>query len=430
MKKAMFKIGDRVKVRKNLTEDDDGPSGVGVVESMLKYRGEILTITNIEERADGVYYNVKEDKNRWNWDETWFYKQKYNETKPIVEESESTKDDEILQAFKNINKNIEALSKGFDKKTLYEESMRDKMMEKIKEESCKGIESEIKTKIDEYIKNTYKVLPKVIEIQKETQRKEIAGLFHKKFEEILKIVDKGVPLMLTGPAGAGKNHTLEQVAKALDLPFYFTNAVTQEYKLTGFIDASGTYQETQFYKAWTNGGLFFLDEIDASVAEALIILNSAIANGYFDFPIGRVDVNPRFRVVCAGNTFGTGADMIYVGRNQLDGATLDRFAVIEFDYDDEIEKQLAYDSELYDFVKELRRVIREASLRYIISMRATINATKLLEIGIPKQDIITSVIIKNMQVDDLNVIVKKINKSSEWGKLLEKIAEDRSKIKV
>lgn len=73
----------------------------------------------------------------------------------------------------------------------------------------------------------------------------------------------------------------QQVAEALGLDFYFTNAVTQEYKLTGFIDANGNYQETQFYKAFTKGGLFFLDEMDASIPETLIILNAAIANRYY-----------------------------------------------------------------------------------------------------------------------------------------------------
>ena len=251
----------------------------------------------------------------------------------------------------------------------------------------------------------------------------MSGLFHNKFEEILKIINKGVPLMLTGPAGAGKNHTLEQVAQALDLDFYFTNAVTQEYKLTGFIDAGGTYQETQFYKAYTGGGLFFLDEVDASCPEALIILNSAIANGYFDFPNGRANANENFRIVCAGNTYGTGADMIYVGRNALDGATLDRFAVIEFNYDENIERQLAYDDELYNFIVALRKAIKDASLRYIVSMRATINSTKLLEIGMTKKDILKSVVIKNMQIDDLNVIINKINNHSEWKRVLEELAK-------
>lgn len=80
----------------------------------------------------------------------------------------------------------------------------------------------------------------------------------------------------------------------MGLDFYFTNAVSQEYKLTGFIDANGKYQETQFYKAFTQGGLFFLDEMDASIPEVLVILNAAIANRYFDFSKWKSRSTSRF----------------------------------------------------------------------------------------------------------------------------------------
>jgi hypothetical protein len=62
-------------------------------------------------------------------------------------------------------------------------------------------------------------------------------------------------------------------------------------------------------------------------------------------------------------------------------------------------------------------------------MRATINATKLLEIGMDKKSIIRSAIIKNMQIDDLNVIIKKLKEKNknEWVKCLEEIIDDRNK---
>lgn len=335
------------------------------------------------------------------------------ETKKFEKEKKSSNND-ILSALNKIVENS-------NKQTMYEDAIKDSILKKVKEMPMQDLVDEAIKKLDEYIKSEYGVLPKKIEVVNNQNVKQLQGLFHNKFEEILNIVQKNVPLMLTGPAGAGKNHTLEQVAQALELDFYFSNAITQEYKLTGFIDANGVYQETQFYKAFKNGGLFFLDEIDASCPESLITLNSAIANGYFDFPNGRVDANDNFRVVCAGNTFGTGADMIYVGRNALDGATLDRFATIEFDYDENIERQLAFDDELFNFIKELRNAIKVSSLRYIVSMRATINATKLLEIGMDKKSILKSVILKNMSIDDLNTIVKKIRDNSSWKKELERL---------
>lgn len=358
----------------------------------------------------------------------------------LGEKKEGTKNmnmEEIENKLEQINNKLSNLNGGVDSldnklydirdntnKSKLEEALIEGIIEKGKQLATEDLEKEIKERLDDFIKETYGVLPKKIEINNNgnVTTTTINGLTHYKFEEILKIVDKKIPLMLTGPAGAGKNYTLEQIAKALNLDFYFTNAVTQEYKLTGFIDANGIYHETEFYKAFKNGGIFFLDEMDASCPESLVILNSAIANGYFDFPNGRINANENFRVVSASNTYGTGADMVYVGRNVLDGATLDRFVVMPFEYDERVESNLAYDNELFDFIKSLRKAISDNSLRYIVSMRATINATKMLEIGIDKSEILKNAIVKNMQVDDLNIISKKICCNNCWTDELQKLA--------
>ena len=418
-----YVVGEKVRVKKDLVEGQ-GYGDLTFSESMGAYKGKVVTIKYV----GSSYYTIRGNSNYWSEEmfEDYVKKSRQEEyTEDLVDTVISKFTDTVKERDEKFNNTLETvlekINKTVNQRTIYDDVIQQQVLEKAQKLSLEEIENTLKKELDNYIRKEYGMLPKKIEISTGLEKREITGIFHKKFEEILKIVEKGVPLMLTGPAGAGKNHTLEQVAKALGLDFYFSNAITQEYKLTGFIDAGGTYQETQFYKAFKDGGLFFLDEVDASVPEALIILNSAIANGYFDFPNGRIDVNPNFRVVCAGNTFGTGADMVYVGRNALDGATLDRFAVLEFDYDEEVEKQLAYDIELFDFIKDLRKAIKESSLRYIVSMRATINATKLLQIGINKADILRSVIIKNMQPDDLNVIISKLNNNSEWYKELEKI---------
>lgn len=342
------------------------------------------------------------------------------EIKEIIrkEEDEGTK-------IKELTSEVKKLTTEIKKKDKIQDLLTGAIIDKAKDIAIDDLKEHLKEKIDEYIEKEYGALPKKVIVETKTERKEMQGIFHKEFENICKIVAKNIPLMLVGSAGAGKNYTLEQVAEALDLKFYFSNAVNQEYKLTGFIDANGVYHETEFYKAFTKGGMFFLDEIDASCAECLVILNSAIANGYFDFPNGRAKAHKDFRVVCAGNTYGTGADMVYVGRNVLDGATLDRFVVLQFDYDEEVEKQLAYDNELYLFIKDLRKAINDSGLRYIVSMRAIINSSKLMELGVPKIDILKTSIIKNMQIDDINNIVGKLKNGvyDEWKNGLRSLSD-------
>lgn len=308
--------------------------------------------------------------------------------------------DEVIQ--KVMKSNLE-LIKEVKGNNPYEEAIIEGIISKGEKITEETIMEGVREKIDEFIKTEYGSLPQRLEIVTPKSRKVMEGLFHKQFNNILNLVDADVPVLLVGPAGSGKNHTLEQVAESLDLEFYFSNAVTQEHKITGFTDANGFYHETQFFKAFKNGGLFFLDEMDASIPEVLLILNSAIANRYFDFPKGRVEAHEDFRIVAAANTFGNGADNMYVGRSQLDAATLDRFAVLDFDYDENVESQLAVSPELFDFIKESRRVIDENGIRYVLSMRATINASKLDEI-LELNTLMTSIIFKGLERSDIEMI--------------------------
>ena len=227
---------------------------------------------------------------------------------------------------------------------------------------------------------------------------------HEKFDTVLKLVNMDIPVYLSGEAGTGKNVICKQVAEALGLDFYFTNAVTQEYKLTGFIDANGTYHETQFYKAFKNGGLFFLDELDASIPEVLVILNAAIANRYFDFPTGKIEANKNFRLIAAGNTLGTGADNVYSGRYCLDGASLDRFSIIQIPYSKKIEEYITNkDKQLIEFCHMYRKAVAECNINSIFSYRG-LTAISRLKGSLPIKDILNICLIKGMNIDDLKSI--------------------------
>ena len=241
---------------------------------------------------------------------------------------------------------------------------------------------------------------------------------------MLKFVANDEPVFLTGPAGSGKNVLCKQVAEALGLKFYFTNAVTQEYKLTGFTDAMGNYQATQFYKAFTEGGVFMLDEMDASIPEVLVILNAAIANRYFDFPapIGYVEAHPDFRVIAAGNTCGQGADYQYVGRNQLDMASLDRFAIVKIGYSEAIENSVAGgDVKLAQFCRDFRAAAQKAGQQVVVSYRAIGRLAKMLQI-LELDEALETCLVKGMEKDDLNIIIAELP-SNEYRQALKRIAD-------
>lgn len=287
--------------------------------------------------------------------------------------------------------------------------------EKIEQATAKTIEERVRDFMQsEYGPVTRRITTVINDIPRPTQ-----GIHHEKLETVLKFVANNEPVYLTGPAGSGKNVICKQVAEALGLKFYFTNAVTQEYQLKGFTDANGKYQETQFYKAFTEGGVFMLDEMDASVPETLIILNAAIANRYFDFPapIGYREAHPDFRVVVAGNTIGHGADFEYVGRNQLDAASLDRFAIVKIDYSKNIEDGLAGDIELADFCRAFRKSADTAKISVVVSYRAIGRLAKMLQL-LSTEEALDTCLIKGLEKDDVNIILNGISESSKYTKAL------------
>lgn len=301
-------------------------------------------------------------------------------------------------------------------------ALEDMMLKVLAEQSQEKIFEIAKPMLDNHIKEEYGALPRRFEVKTPTATFTGKGVTHEKFNDVLQLVNLDIPVYLEGPAGTGKNVICKQVADSLGLEFYFTNAVTQEYKLTGFIDANGVYQETQFYKAFKNGGLFFLDEMDASIPEVLIILNAAIANRYFDFPNGKIEANENFRVIAAGNTLGTGATNEYVGRYQLDEASLDRFALVHIDYSPQIEEYLAQgDSQLLDFIREFRRATNSAGIYCICSYR-TIDRIKKLSGLFEVTEILKMSLLKSLNRDDIAIIKNIMVGDSIYNKALEKLA--------
>lgn len=265
-------------------------------------------------------------------------------------------------------------------------------------------------------KQSYKSIFKEVDMTKPVK--------HSKFDTIKTCLQCGIPVYLAGPAGSGKNFTVEQIAKELGWDFYFSNSVQQEFKLTGFIDAAGDFHETEFYKACTseNESVFFLDEMDASIPEVLVLLNAAIANGYFEFPTGRVNLD-KVHFVAAGNTVGSGSDEMYTGRMVIDQATLDRFAIIDFGYDTNIEMAMAEnDDDLVDFVHSLRKTSESQGIRATFSYRCITMAKKLENAGMPLVEVIKIAVVKGLDSDTIHTMfVKTVNGNNRFAKAFDKV---------
>lgn len=226
---------------------------------------------------------------------------------------------------------------------------------------------------------------------------------HERTELVLRIASLSHHMMLVGPAGCGKTTIGENVAQALGMQCYITPTVNDTFELTGFIDGHGRYQTRPFRQAFEHGGIWIADEIDAWDAPALLTANSALANGFTTFPDSPTPIrrHANFRMIATANTFGRGADRVYIGRNELDAASLDRFATINVDYDRKLEEQLCNGQpEWLAFIWKMRDRVQEKNIRHVVSTRAIIFGSQAICAGIPREVCEELYVFKGMSKSD------------------------------
>lgn len=193
----------------------------------------------------------------------------------------------------------------------------------------------------------------------------------KEYDLVKTAIEQNWNPLLYGEAGCGKTDMCIKAAEDLGLDFYTNSSVKDEFKLEGSQDIHGNYIPSQFYLAFSKGGLYLLDEIDGSNPDVLIAINTALSQGCMSFPVvGLVKKHKNFRFAATANTVCDGASIKYAGRNTLDGATTNRFGIwIECKYDPKVEKAICKDDELRSFVQDYRKSCSKVGLDEIVSYR-------------------------------------------------------------
>lgn len=232
------------------------------------------------------------------------------------------------------------------------------------------------------------------------------GKQHFKYDLVLKCMIARTNVALVGGAGSGKTTVVANCADALKLKFYSksVSAQTGAHEFFGYQDANGNYVRTLFREAYENGGVFLLDEFDAGNPNVLAALNQATANEHCAFADDMITKHKDFICVMAGNTYGHGANSEYVGRNKIDAATLDRFAFIDFPYDEDLEHALADNKDWCKKVQAFRKKVEIKKIRTIISPRATIIGCQLLNSGVSEKDVMELVIFKGLNQEERNLL--------------------------
>lgn len=301
----------------------------------------------------------------------------------------------------------------------------------------RGVEKELDTRIDKVEQSAVKKINSVadeqvekiqallstgakLEVTTNNSVKTVTGLKHKQLKQLIQVVGQRIPILMVGMAGTGKTHAAEQVAEALNIPFYAMSvgAQTSKSDILGFIHAGGEYVPTLFRKSYENGGVFLMDELDAGNANVLIQVNAALSNNYCAFPDGMVKRHKDFAFIATANTYGNGANRQYVGRNQLDAATLDRFAILDWKIDETLEKSLVsnyqYGEQWHEVVKDVRKYVSEQGMRVLVTPRTTLRGVMLINTGFSLEDTIHAALLNSVPQDKQSEIKNRL--LNKWGK--------------
>lgn len=240
----------------------------------------------------------------------------------------------------------------------------------------------------------------VVTKNEEGENKKDLGVQHRMFPLLLKVVQAGLNPALVGPAGSGKTHAAHAVSVALGRSWELQGTCVTKTDIVGFVDAGGRYQSTPFSRSFSNGGVFLCDEMDSWSPMATLALNAALANGHTPLPTGMVNRHPEWAAIVAMNTYGQGASRQYVGRNQMDAATLNRLAFIAWDYDEALEGSMVGVAtpglgpidiaeggiptvdKWVARVVAIRRACETLKVRHIVSPRATLGGVALFKQGV------------------------------------------------
>lgn len=275
---------------------------------------------------------------------------------------------------------------------------------------------------------------------------------HMNFDDLVANCALRKPTLLVGPSGSGKTTAMRQVAEMFDLPFsYVALGPTQtEAKFAGYPDATGHYIPTEFYLRYRYGGVMGLDEMDAGNPSVLVWINGAIQNKIASFPRGfmtkleekgfneeaedlreaggMIHMHPDCIIIASANTYGKGADLIYQGRNALDGATLKRFKVITWDYDEVLERKLAGDDLWTSFVQEIRAAVSDIGLEHIVSPVDSIDGAQMIAAGIHWQKVVTQTVFAGLKAEDIKKIMREPSHHRTITELKSKLDERQKEV--
>jgi cobaltochelatase CobS len=302
-------------------------------------------------------------------------KKKGDEDRKIAAAEEARKAKEKEEEEKR-EKMREALSKSSEGKTVVEEVDDEEVKPKVTKKRSRSIKKAIKPTINikEQIKFEHTICPEgygaYVPAVDDNYEYPTFTL------EYTKLFDRGMNAWLYGGTGSGKSSLVEQTCAVGNLPLVYVglHEDTKPDQLFGgfkLVDGNTIWQDGPVTKAYRDGLVLLLDELDAGLPEILFSLFAILDRKPLvltDNGCEVVNPHPNFRIVATGNTLGRGDETgMYNGTNIMNRALLNRFRIwyhVEYPSEKVYKKIIMSEGVNEESAKAIARLAKEINTGY------------------------------------------------------------------
>lgn len=250
------------------------------------------------------------------------------------------------------------------------------------------------------------------------ERNSIQGKPHPQLEQLITYMSLCLNVFLRGPAGSGKTKGFYMACEALGLKNNRRMAINEQTDVTSFygymspqLSGPPVLVEGLPYQPHRYGGGMLYDEVDAGMPGSIMSINALTDDEPVTWPNAETTVkHEKYRAVATGNTFGLGADELYVGRNRLDAASLDRFVYIDWDYDWDLVSAISGNDSWTGVVKSYFEAASKLKMPVVIGPRAAINGARLIKAGISEEEAAYATIWAKIDRDSKDKILANVPK--------------------
>lgn len=195
------------------------------------------------------------------------------------------------------------------------------------------------------------------------------------YDSLKKALEINHNLVIFGPIGSGRLTAVSQFCKECDQPFFVLDSVEKKEDLLCFNKEKGVFELTPFFLAYTMGGILYVDEANKKTITFLKSLIRTSNKKSINIDGQVIKRHEMFDLVVSIDT--SNKDIEKIARHELVSSGL--INSFDFCYDNELEKSLCDDGDLFDAFLATRKYFEEKQMQNLLTTTLLAKNNKLFK---------------------------------------------------